>query len=74
MHELTGAMMDRISAAVHYDVYDIHKHCNMAEFGRRHIPGFRPELGYGFFEFKEEEYLKPHKAVILIDKVLLIET
>ena len=61
--------MDKIHATVHYEVYDVHKHCNMAEFGRHHIPGFRPELGYGFFEFKQEEFLMPHKAVILVDKV-----
>ena len=61
--------MDRIYETVHYEVYDIHKRCNMAEFGRRHIPGFKPESGCGFFEFKQQEYLKPHKAVILVDKV-----
>ena len=61
--------MDRIYGTVHCEVYDIHKPCKMAEFGRSHIPGFRPESGCGFFEFTKEEYLKPHKAVILVDKV-----
>ena len=64
-------MMDRIYETVHYDVYDIHKPCKMAEFGRHHIPGFRPDSGRGFFEFKKEEFLKPHKAVILVDKVVM---
>ena len=65
--------MDKFHETVHYEVYDVHKPCKMAEFGRSHIPGFRPESGCGFFEFKKEEFLKLHKAVILIDKVLSMD-
>ena len=62
--------MDRVRETVHYDVYDIHKSCNMAQFARAHIPGFRSELGYGYYEFKQNEFLEPEKEVVLTDKVL----
>ena len=42
----------------------------MIDFGREHIPGFSPDLGYGFYEFTQEEYFKSHKRVILIHKVI----
>jgi hypothetical protein len=44
----------------------------MGVFGAQKNPGFRPESGYGYYEFKEEEYLKVHKNVILIHKVLIL--
>ena len=59
--------MDKVCA--HYTVYDIKKECNMVHFGRDHIPGFKPELGYGYYEFTQNEFYKPHKKVILVHKV-----
>lgn len=65
---VVGALMDQVNA--HYNVYDVKKRCNMASFGRECIPGFRPDLGYGYYEFKfQDEYFKSHKRVILIHKV-----
>ena len=60
-------MMDRVRA--HYSTYNVYKQCKMAEFGRRHIPGFKPELGYGYYEFTQKEFFKPHKKVILVHRV-----
>ena len=54
-----GTMMDRVHA--HYCIYNIRKRCNMAEFGKKHIPGFKPDLGYGYFEFTQDELFKPQK-------------
>ena len=65
-------MMDKVSAAVYHELFEVEKPCNMVAFARQHIPGFRPELGYGFYEFKQEELLKPKKKVVLIDKVYCI--
>ena len=62
-----GAMMDRVRA--HHSIYAIKRKCNMAEFARRQIPGFKPELGYGYYEFKEDGFFKPHKKVILVTEV-----
>ena len=59
--------MDRVRA--HHSIYAIKKKCNMAVFASRHIPGFKPELGYGYYEFKEDEFFKPHKKVILVAEV-----
>ena len=61
--------MDRVRETVHYEVYNIRKSCNMAKCARHHIPGFKPELGYGYYEHKQEEILEPEKKVILVDKV-----
>ena len=61
--------MDRVRETVHFEIYDIYKPCNMVEFGRSHIPGFKPELGYGYYELKQEEFLEPEKKVVLVDKV-----
>ena len=61
--------MNRIDA--HYSIHEIPEHCDdtLESYGKRHVPGFRSESGYGYFEFTEPEYLKPHKNVILMDKV-----
>lgn len=60
--------MEKVNA--YYTIYNVHTRCNMEEFGRKYIPGFKPEMGYGYYEFKQEdEYYKPHKRVILIHKV-----
>ena len=61
--------MERVN--VHYTVYDVYEECTMAEFGRSHIMGFKPEQGYGFFEFtkEKEEYFKPHKLKMLLHQV-----
>ena len=61
--------MERVSETVHYELFDVYKTCNMMEFARHHIPGYRPELGYGYYEFKQEELLEPEKNVVLVDKV-----
>ena len=66
---MIGAMMDQVGSIVHHELYDIAETCNMVEFARQHIPGFSPELGYGYYEFKQEELLEPEKKVVLIDKV-----
>ena len=71
MYSCLGAMMDRVRETVHYEVYDIYESCNMVQFARSYIPGFRPERGYGYYEFKQEEFLKPEKKVVLVDKVLI---
>ena len=41
----------------------------MVDFGKRHIPGFKPDLGYGYFEFTQNEVFKPQKRKILVHKV-----
>ena len=50
-------------------IYDVNENSNMATFGRCCIPGFRMERGYGYYEFREPEFIKPHRNVILVDKV-----
>ena len=61
--------MNRIDA--HHSIYEIPEDCDdtVENYGKWHIPGFRSESGYGYFEFTKPEYLKPHKNVILMDKV-----
>ena len=61
--------MERVTT--HYNVYDVDEECSMKEFGQRHIPGFRLEHGYGYFEFTKEEYFKPHKRKMLMHEVIL---
>lgn len=63
--------MEKIPKNVHYLVYYVPKKCNMAEFGARAqgILGFKPEVGYGYYEFQMKEYLKLHKNVVLMHKV-----
>ena len=61
--------MDMIGYSVHRAVYVVDEQCNMEEFGRCYNPVFKAELGYGYFEFTEMEYLKPHKNVIVMNKV-----
>ena len=62
----------KVCETVHYEVYDVQKSCNMVKLAKHHIPGFKPELGYGYYEFKLEEFLKPEKNVVLVDKVYSI--
>lgn len=62
--------MKKIKKYFHYKVYDVYERCNMGDFGAQKVPGFRPETGYGYYEFVEDEYLKPHKNVVLVHKVL----
>ena len=64
---MSGAMMDKVNA--YSCVYEVHEQCNMNEFGRRHIPGYTSELGFGYFEFTKKETLKVHKNVMVMDKV-----
>lgn len=60
--------MEKVNA--YCTVCDVKTECNMEKFGRQHIPGFTPEMGYGYYEFKEEdEHYKPYKRVIVIHKV-----
>ena len=59
--------MDRVRA--HHNIFIVTKRCKMAEFGRRHILGFKPEYGYGYYEFTVDEFFKPHKKVILVRQV-----
>lgn len=60
-------MVDKVQA--HYSIYNILKRCNMAEFGRKNIPGYKSERGYGYYEFMQDEFHKLHKKVILVHKV-----
>ena len=53
----------------YYAIYDVHENCNMESFGSHEIPGFTTKRGYGYYEFTEPEYIKPHRNVILKDKV-----
>ena len=41
----------------------------MAEFARRNIPGYKLEYGYGYYEFIQDEFFKPHGKVILVHNV-----
>lgn len=50
-------------------IYDVDKQCGMEEFAAKHIIGYKQESGFGYYEFTKEEYLKPHKRVIIVDKV-----
>ena len=61
--------MERISKNVYCKVFNVTKRCNMDVFSEQRITGFKAEMGYGYYEFKEEEYLKPQKNVILMHKV-----
>ena len=53
----------------YYAIYDVSESSNMADFGSLCIPGFKTERGYGYYEYREPEFIKPHKNVILMDKV-----
>lgn len=64
--------MERVRETVFYNIYDVEETCYMAEFAKQKIPGFRPELGYGYYEFIQEEFLEPEKEVVLMDKVLVL--
>lgn len=61
--------MEKIQSESHGVICNVEEPCKMEAFGRRHIPGFKPETGYGYFEFTQEEFLKTYKNVILMDKV-----
>ena len=61
--------MEQVPETVHYEVYDIQNSCNMAEFAKKHIPGFKLGRGYGYYQFKHKELIKPEKRVVLVDKV-----
>lgn len=69
---MPGATMERISYNIHKEVNSVKKECTLEEFGRQYNPVFKAELGYGYFEFTEPEYLKPKKNVIVMDKVCLL--
>ena len=59
----------------YYTIYDVKAQFNLAEFGRQYIPGFKSEMGYGYYEFKkEDEHFKPYKRVILIHKVKRLQS
>ena len=60
-----GASAERFN--FRYSIYNIHKECKMADFGRKHIPGFKYENGY--YEFTQEIFLQPSKRIILVHKV-----
>lgn len=62
--------MEKIPKNVQYSMYDIPNKCKMADFGAQEILGFNPEMGYGYYEFKEEEYLNLDKNVVLMHKVI----
>ena len=66
---MIGAMMNKVSATVYRQLFEVKERCNMTAFARKNISVFRPDLGYGYYEFKQEELLKPKKNVVLIDKV-----
>ena len=53
----------------HYEICDVNENCNMTSFGGYNIPGFKIKRGYGYYEFTEHEFIKPHRNVILVDKV-----
>ena len=61
--------MDRIDT--HYSIYEVPGDCDdtVQSFGRKHIPGFKSESGYGYFEFTKPEHLKLNKNVILMNMV-----
>ena len=50
MEIFLGAIMDRVRA--HYSIYDSDVKCKMADLGEKNIPGFKPEMGFGYYEFK----------------------
>lgn len=62
-------MMERIGYNIHKEVNYVNKDSTLEEFGRQYNPIFRAELGYGYFEFTEPEYLNLKKKVIVMDKV-----
>jgi hypothetical protein len=71
-YSLTGVQMDKVrTPECYYRVFDVNKDCSMEEFGSTNIKDFKIEFGYGYYEFKEAELIKPHKKVILVDKVSL---
>ena len=55
-------------------MYDIPNKCKMEELRAQEIFGFKPEMGYGYYEFKEEEYLNLNKNVVLMHKVIWKES
>lgn len=61
--------MEWIGYNIHREVNFVNEECTLEEFGRYYNPGFKAELGHGYFEFTEREYLKPQKNVIVMDKV-----
>ena len=65
-------MIERVPETAHYEVYNIKNDCNLAEFARKWIPGFKVGNGYGYYEFNSDEFIKPERRVVLIDKVQFI--
>lgn len=63
--------MEKIKRETHRLVLTVQTPCKMEEFGRRYIPGFKTEMGYGYFEFTREEFLKPYKSVVVMDEVYI---
>ena len=66
---LSGALMEKIQSESHGVICNVEEPCKMEVFGRSHIPGFKSEAGYGYYEFTQEEFLKTCINVILMDKV-----
>ena len=66
----TGALMEKIPKNIYRIVCDVCEKCKMADFGAQKILNFKPEMGYGYYEFKEDaEYLNLDKNVVLMHKV-----
>ena len=63
--------MEKIGSNIHRDVYEVQEKCGIETFARRHNPVYRSTSGYGYFEFTKLESLKPHKNVIVMDKVCI---
>ena len=61
--------MEKMNEAIHYKVYDICEESKIEQFGSQHNPGYKANVGYGYYEFSKEEQLKARKNVIMMDKV-----
>ena len=56
-----------------FKMLDVPSDCNVMDFVRVHIPGYRAESGYGYHEFKNKMYLLPDTKLMLMDKVMHLE-
>ena len=61
--------MDQINEATYFDVIDVEKQCIMSKLLKERVPGFTPGVGYGYYEFVEDQTFDPEKNVVLLDKV-----
>ena len=68
-HEIIGGKhLDVINDQ--FEMLDVPDDCNVMDFARVHIHGYRAESGYGYHEFKKKMYILLETKLMLMDEVM----